>query len=212
MSQKIRYCLDCGTDISDRFHNATLCRDCVRERRRVRDRNAKREMRVDADYRENARLYARSCRSTLEGRKRVNALKRLAYNRNEEKRDASNARRREAYRLNPAKYRSAIRRWRRANMEHILELNRSRRARQLGQMGNVSRNIKSKLRDAQGGKCGFCRVPLQSGRKVHLDHIVPLSKGGLHDDANLQLLCQECNLKKRDKDPIEFAQSNGRLF
>ncbi|MCI0628042.1 MAG: HNH endonuclease [Acidobacteria bacterium] len=30
----------------------------------------------------------------------------------------------------------------------------------------------------------------------HYDHIIPLAQGGLNDVSNIQLLCQDCNLKK----------------
>lgn len=42
-------------------------------------------------------------------------------------------------------------------------------------------------------KCEHCGT---SKGKFHVDHIVPLSKGGLDDISNLQFLCQVCNLKK----------------
>ncbi len=34
--------------------------------------------------------------------------------------------------------------------------------------------------------------------RMHLDHIVPLSWGGMNCVTNLQVLCSECNLKKSD--------------
>lgn len=42
------------------------------------------------------------------------------------------------------------------------------------------------------GKCAFCG----SAHKLEVDHIVPWSKGGTHDEANLQCLCKKCNRKK----------------
>ena len=86
-----------------------------------------------------------------------------------------------------------------------------RRAAELGQLGSVSLGIKSKLRESQGDKCIYCQKSL--GRaKVHLDHIMPLALGGLHDDANLQVICSFCNGSKGAKHPIEFARSLGMLF
>jgi 5-methylcytosine-specific restriction endonuclease McrA len=45
-----------------------------------------------------------------------------------------------------------------------------------------------------------------------VDHYVPLSRGGKHQKDNLVIACPPCNATKRAKDPLEFAQSIGRLF
>ena len=59
--------------------------------------------------------------------------------------------------------------------------------------------------------CYWCGVSLK-GKKVHIDHYVPLAKGGEHTLSNLVISCSHCNLVKNAKDPIEFAQSIGKLF
>lgn len=87
---------------------------------------------------------------------------------------------------------------------------RARDARKLNQTGVVSTGITASLFLSQQGQCAFCLTPLGTG--FHLDHIVPLSRGGLHDDSNLQLLCPPCNMSKGARDPVEFAQAHGRLF
>ena len=188
---------------------AFLCFGCAKERRRIKDRDKKRQLRLDPEFRESARLYARGLRATPEGRALINARKRADYYGNHE---VVKAHRRLQYQVNPEKHKQSTKAWRLENKERVQELNRMRRAQHLGQLGNVSRNIKGNLRAAQGNKCAFCKAKLQKGRRVHLDHIIPISKGGLHDNSNLQVLCQNCNLRKKDKDPIKFAQENGRLL
>ncbi len=60
--------------------------------------------------------------------------------------------------------------------------------------GNV--NI-AKLVELWDGLCGICRQTVDD--KFEIDHIKPLSKGGLHDQSNLQLTHQFCNRSKGNK-------------
>ena len=62
----------------------------------------------------------------------------------------------------------------------------------------------------QKGRCAFCNKEVK--RKYHIDHIYPISLGGSNTKENLQILCPSCNLSKHAKDPIEWAQMNGRLL
>lgn len=48
-------------------------------------------------------------------------------------------------------------------------------------------------------KCQMCGRTVDDGIKLHIDHIVPFSKGGSNDMSNLQVLCHECNLAKHDR-------------
>jgi 5-methylcytosine-specific restriction endonuclease McrA len=59
--------------------------------------------------------------------------------------------------------------------------------------------------------CYWCGRVLK-GKKIHIDHYVPLSKGGEHAIENLVVSCSTCNLLKSSRDPLEFAQSIGKLF
>lgn len=70
------------------------------------------------------------------------------------------------------------------------------------------------LFDKQGGKCATCKVKIaKTGRsRYHLDHVMPLSKGGSNYINNIQLLCQPCNQKKYTKLPDTWAAENGLLF
>ena len=49
-------------------------------------------------------------------------------------------------------------------------------------------------------KCQKCGITAKDGAKLHVDHIVPVSKGGKTTLSNLQTLCDRCNLGKSDKE------------
>jgi hypothetical protein len=54
------------------------------------------------------------------------------------------------------------------------------------------------------GRCVFCKrdltglYSLLEDNEKHFDHIVSLNEGGINDVCNIQLSCQDCNLKKSD--------------
>lgn len=54
--------------------------------------------------------------------------------------------------------------------------------------------------------CSCGRGPGQDGAKLHVDHILPYSLGGLTVLDNLQVLCNRCNLGKGNRSNARFAQ------
>jgi 5-methylcytosine-specific restriction endonuclease McrA len=76
--------------------------------------------------------------------------------------------------------------------------------------GRITADAIKRLFDFQKGKCACCGEPL--GDDYHVDHITPLSKGGLHENTNIQLLKSKCNLSKHAKDPISYMQEKGFLI
>lgn len=49
------------------------------------------------------------------------------------------------------------------------------------------------------GRCVLCGATAEDGVKLHVDHILPVSKGGKTIPSNLRTLCDRCNLGKKDK-------------
>ena len=47
--------------------------------------------------------------------------------------------------------------------------------------------------------CQICGVTAKDGAKLHVDHIIPVSKGGKTVMSNLQTLCEQCNIGKGNK-------------
>ena len=56
---------------------------------------------------------------------------------------------------------------------------------------------------ASGGRCASCGVT-KNDRPLDVDHIIPRSRGGKNEIANLQVLCSKCNRSKRDQDDTDF--------
>jgi 5-methylcytosine-specific restriction endonuclease McrA len=72
----------------------------------------------------------------------------------------------------------------------------TRRTRLLGRGTYTAADVRLLYR-SQGGECALCRRTLVGG--YHVDHIIPIAKGGMNVVGNLQLLCQRCNLTKGAK-------------
>ena len=49
--------------------------------------------------------------------------------------------------------------------------------------------------------CWMCGIPIQWGVNLHMDHVVPISRGGLHCSENLRPACPGCNLHKGSSQP-----------
>lgn len=56
----------------------------------------------------------------------------------------------------------------------------------------ISEEVKDYVWRRDRGLCARCG----SWKKLHFDHIIPVSKGGDNSKQNVQLLCQKCNLSK----------------
>jgi len=54
----------------------------------------------------------------------------------------------------------------------------------------------------QQGQCFYCHTVL--GESYHIEHKLPLSRGGQHEPGNICLACPQCNMRKHDKTPEEF--------
>ena len=50
-----------------------------------------------------------------------------------------------------------------------------------------------------GFRCQICGATAKDGVKLHVDHIIPVSKGGKTEPQNLRTLCDRCNLGKSNK-------------
>ena len=106
-----------------------------------------------------------------------------------------------AHRDESAAYRASHRAECRAN-EH------NRYARERNSPGHHTGADIASIRAGQGNRCFWCGEPL--GVHWHLDHYIPLSRGGSNWPENLDVACASCNLHKSNMMPGEFLETLDR--
>jgi len=77
-----------------------------------------------------------------------------------------------------------------------------RRRREAAAEGAHSKDDRARLYEEQKGRCYYSEEPL--GSDAHLDHFMPLARGGSDGADNLVLSCPSCNQRKGAKLPWEF--------
>lgn len=67
--------------------------------------------------------------------------------------------------------------------------------------GTITKHSLDALLQIQNNQCFYCKkdLSLLTNRETHLDHYIPLSKGGAHSITNVVWSCSTCNLIKHDK-------------
>lgn len=103
------------------------------------------------------------------------------------------------YHAKKPEYQARAKEYRAANPEKFAAYNRNRKARLREAGGSHTGDDVKRLYERQRGLCLLCGVSLADG--YHVDHVVPIAKGGHNNPDNLQLLCAPCNISKRDKLP-----------
>lgn len=87
------------------------------------------------------------------------------------------------------------RRYRRENPDISRAHHRNRRALKIANGGRVSASEWQSVLARFDGQCAKCGA----NEDIHMDHVVPLSKGGSHSVDNIQPLCATCNMRKHTK-------------
>lgn len=109
--------------------------------------------------------------------------------------------------------RKQIKKWQAENSERYKELMRigclNRIARKRNAEGKYTIKDIRKLYDTQKGLCKVCNASLLDG--YHVDHMLPLSRGGDNWSTNLQLLCPTCNMQKGAQTMSEFLERREAL-
>lgn len=84
---------------------------------------------------------------------------------------------------------------------HILNAKKKREQKETKsyQRRIMTDSLRYDIMKRDGFHCVLCGRGAEDGVKLHVDHIIPVSKGGKTTPDNLRTLCERCNLGKRDK-------------
>lgn len=229
MNTPTKRCTKCGRILPNTLeyfakHGARLrpdCKDCRSEQRRARYRkDPEKELRKNrAYYQSHKDEHHEMVRKWRTEHPEYGAI---YYARH---RDQERARGREKYLKHRAKYPQYSREyyqrtkgkhqarcaeWRRNNPDKTRVYTLNYQARKKQAEGSHTADDVQRQYSAQKGKCYWC------GRKVgdlyHVDHVIPVSRGGSNGPENLVIACPQCNQSKGDKLPHEWHGNNGKLL
>lgn len=111
------------------------------------------------------------------------------------------ARSREYRRTHLAQVTAQQREWHLRNPERSSATIAARKARKRG--ADAERIYRSVVWERDGGTCRLCGIPADPGQ-WHLEHLVPLSRGGPHTYANVAVSHPACNLAKSTRTLAEW--------
>lgn len=116
---------------------------------------------------------------------------------------------RKRYTANKRRENERVRAWAIANPLANRMRKHRRRALERNAEGTHTAEDVQRQYKAQRGKCYYCGTKV--GDTYHVDHVIPLSRGGTNWPENLVIACPQCNQSKNDKLPHEWSQG-GRLL
>lgn len=175
-------CQACGNECQRNSNAQRFCKPCRAERDKL---SSQRSYSANAwRYKEAQKLYRERRKDSI-----------AAYAR---RRHAEDAERRNAYTREWRKQNPEYERERRAKKPELIrgKLQRRRaRLRNAFQDGTAEMAIKRLL----GTPCEYCGQPGE-----HIDHKIPLARGGTHTAGNLVSACAQCNWRKGTRTDTEF--------
>lgn len=112
------------------------------------------------------------------------------------------AQKHQQYLDDPERAKSRAKAWVEANRQRVSVHKKNYKARKRSAEGRYTVEDIALIRRSQRDRCLYCNCML--GGDEHIDHLIPLSRGGTNWPENLALSCGYCNMSKRDKTPDEY--------
>ena len=186
-----------------------LARNAIYAQEHKAEKIALREERRAAYRKEHKAEIEANIAEHVEARKKKSALYAKAYH---SKRKLKTAAYNAQYRAtHKDKYAFLMREWRQNNTDKVNAYSAHRRALKAGALiGSTAsqlaelKEIYRKAHEDIHVRCYLCGGLIPKGHR-HVDHIVPLSKGGAHRPSNLAVACDACNMHKHTKMPEQIG-------
>lgn len=188
----------------------TTCKDCMyEESKQYKELHKEKISQQLKDYNiTNAdKLREYRVEYNAKNKERVAIVKREYYDKNIEDRSNYNA---EYYQQNREKIIKQSLAYSKTEKGIASKKNVSNRRRLIKRDGSVDTNMILEMKN-KNNRCYWCDNKLIDNN-YHLDHYIPLSKGGKHTIENIVISCPSCNIRKSNKDPYKFALSVGKLL
>lgn len=172
------------------------------KKKRESERNAKYYSKNANAHREYVRdRYAKN-RITIREQLRVSRLKNIDRYR-EKGRESSKLWRKK----NPTKYKENLENWIKENPDKYKLItakgNSKRRAAEKNNTPDLTHNQKLIIETIYLQRI---RLEKRLGIPFHVDHVIPISKGGLHIPSNLQVLPAKLNFKKNSRNSLRWEE------
>lgn len=187
-----KICKDCGRKKRSDYYrkNSEIIKQKARERNKlphIKEYNRKKNREWFLANKEKAKAYAKEYYKIYNQRPKVKEAQRKAAlkhrNANKEKINKAHA---ERTKKNPEKHR---------------EKQARRRARLV--WAGIEKFSVQQVLDKSNNKCGYCGINLTIN-SMHMDHMVPVCRGGSHTLSNMIASCPPCNLRKNKRTYDEF--------
>lgn len=153
---------------------------------------------------ETEKRYLRESRVSPEEKERRRQAKRdydVVYNKKHKK--ARQVREKELYAIRREDKIKCAARWSKANPARRRAISQNYKyGRRAAEGAKISSRELQDWIDSQDKVCVYCSSSCPES--YHIDHIIPLAKGGQHCTSNLAIACPTCNLRKSDKMPEVF--------
>lgn len=185
------------------------CKECLKSQARAYEQRKTQEERsayYKTRYQNNKHtILERQKQYNKNNLEKVRAMKRRYYPTH---REEIKEYQREYYIKNTDHIKNRVRNWKQNNKQQVRSINANRRALKKRSGGTFNDKDIALQFSAQGKICWWCDSPIEL-ETCHIEHRVPISRGGTNWPDNIVLSCIRCNLSKGPKLPGEWC---GRLL